>query len=198
MKKFCYLLLIVILASCERREQSVESNDQQDDNPQVTEILSPLEVLIDKMIAQTTEKRILDIRSAPNAESTVDHFGVGLSLRNGEMNRSDSAARAYLVKKGIFARDDLSSIILVSYARKIRDEPIDIDAQVSFYRDYWAAKDLIAPLNISCPTCNMDMEVHLYGRGVSKDYPETEYFGGICPEEHEFLYYHKEGWIPRP
>ena len=187
-----YLLVItLIICSCESRKTKDDV-----DPPQSILPVTPFEAYLDVLIQNTTEERKAEIRSAPAAEWTVDHFGAGLALRNGGLNASDSEVVAYLKRNGIWHRDDLSSIVLLSYARKIRGEDLDIEGQFKEYRDYWSKDDIIAPTNIECPTCRSEMDVYYRGLGgVNAPSKNKKYFGGDCPKEHYFLYYHKDGWV---
>ena len=43
----------------------------------------------------------------------------------------------YFHKMGVFHPDDMSGIILTSYYRRLRNEPLQVDAQVKYCQDYW-------------------------------------------------------------
>ncbi|MDN5213033.1 hypothetical protein QQ020_13280 [Fulvivirgaceae bacterium BMA12] len=67
------------------------------------------------------------------------HFGTGRAIRNNWdlwSKRKNSLVK-YFNKHGIFHPDDISSIILTSFHRKLNNNPIDLDSQVKSYKDYW-------------------------------------------------------------
>lgn len=195
MKSFIIItipIISILLCSCEDQKTNTNLDHSKNDLPAKT----PLEIYIDSLIENTTEERKAEICSAPMAELTVDHFGAGLALRTGELNSSDSEVLTYLTRNGIWHRDDLSTIVLLSYARKIRGEDLDIEGQFKEYRDYWAKEDIIAPTDIKCPTCKSEMNVYYRGMGgVNAPSKQKNYFGGDCPKNHHFLFYHKDGWV---
>lgn len=43
----------------------------------------------------------------------------------------------YFFKLGIYHPDDMSSIILKSFHRKLNNKEIDLESQVNFYKEYW-------------------------------------------------------------
>ena len=65
---------------------------------------------------------------------------------------------------------------------------------VEHIRDWWQEGDIVAPLEIQCPTCHSEMEIGFGGTGLTKSHPERKYFLGRCPDRHHYLYYHKVGW----
>lgn len=58
-------------------------------------------------------------------------------MRNNWSLWGDSGLSKWFKSIGIFHADDMSSIILDSLVRSLKDEPIDLDGQVKFYQDYW-------------------------------------------------------------
>jgi hypothetical protein len=67
------------------------------------------------------------------------HFGAGLSIRNGWdfWKKKKNSLKRYFNRKGIFHPDDISSIILTSFHRKLNKTEINLDEQVRFYKEYW-------------------------------------------------------------
>ena len=65
------------------------------------------------------------------------HFGLGMGLRNGWGLWGGSRLAKYFNAMGIFHPDDMSGIILESYVRQLRKEPIRLDEQVAYYKKYW-------------------------------------------------------------
>lgn len=49
----------------------------------------------------------------------------------------DNDLYKWFAAKGIFHADDMSGIIFTSFERRLRNEPIDLDGQIEFYKNYW-------------------------------------------------------------
>ncbi len=159
------------------------------------ELPDALETLISEMITNTTEDQKREIRQAPAAEVMVDHFGAGLALRNGVLNQKNSEVRKYMMRKGLFAPDDLSTIVLLSAVRSIRGEPIDLEGQIKGYREFWEKLDQVAPTDLECPKCKKEMDVGYWGP-ADPAHPDRAHFYGTCENRHAFYFYHKDGWKP--
>ena len=67
------------------------------------------------------------------------HFTTGMAMRNmWELWDKRSILNHYFNSIGIFHADDMSAIIMESFKRILNGEPIELDKQVKFYKDYWA------------------------------------------------------------
>jgi hypothetical protein len=66
------------------------------------------------------------------------HFGAGLSMRNGwKLWKGKNSLARYFHSIGIFHPDDMSSIILTSFHRRLNGKNIELASQVRYYQDYW-------------------------------------------------------------
>jgi hypothetical protein len=65
------------------------------------------------------------------------HFGFGQWLRNNWGLWKGSKLKDWFVEKGLQHADDMSGVILTSFWRQLNDKPIDLDAQIKHYQDYW-------------------------------------------------------------
>lgn len=65
------------------------------------------------------------------------HMGFGMWMRNNWQLWGGSRLSAYFNNMGIYHPDDMSGIILASYHRYLRGEPIELEAQIKMYQDYW-------------------------------------------------------------
>ncbi len=73
-----------------------------------------------------------------NTAVTELHFGTGMGIRNGwELWKGKNRISRYFRSKGISHPDDMSSIILTSFHRKLNNKPIDLNSQIDYYRNYW-------------------------------------------------------------
>lgn len=69
------------------------------------------------------------------------HFSIGMKLRNDWELWHGSTLAKWFNEKGIYHADDMSSIILLAYYRKVNGEDIKLDKQIKEYRDYWDKVD---------------------------------------------------------
>lgn len=65
------------------------------------------------------------------------HFGFGMWMRNNWGLWGGSRLSAYFAKRGIRHPDDMSSIILTSYYRKLEGKDPDVKSQLEYYKKYW-------------------------------------------------------------
>ncbi len=65
------------------------------------------------------------------------HMTTGLWIRNNWGLWQGSRLSRYFNGLGVYHPDDISSIILYSYVRHLRDEYVDMSNQIKFYQMYW-------------------------------------------------------------
>jgi hypothetical protein len=66
------------------------------------------------------------------------HFGAGMWLRNNWVRGDrDTAFANYFHSLGIYAPDDISSIVFTSLHRTLNKKAIDLDKQIEPYKKYW-------------------------------------------------------------
>ncbi len=65
------------------------------------------------------------------------HHGFGTSLRNKWGLWKGSCLSKWFKDQGIRHPDDMSGIIMKSYWRYLKKKPIDLDAQIEYYKNYW-------------------------------------------------------------
>lgn len=103
------------------------------------------DILVDKEIFRATLE---------NNAITMSHFSLGRWVRNNwHLWWSEKLASEYkdnnypqerpeIVKYfnsvGIIHADDMSGIILTSYHRHLNQKPLDVEAQIKKYKQYWA------------------------------------------------------------
>lgn len=74
----------------------------------------------------------------PDGEfSVIVHHSFGTYLRNSWGLWKNSKLAHYFYERGIFHPDDMSNIILTSYQRRVKEEPIDLDEQIRQHKEYW-------------------------------------------------------------
>jgi len=66
------------------------------------------------------------------------HHGLGGWIRNNwELWVEESPLHTYFKKLGLHHADDMSSVILTSYHRKINNKELELDSQIKEYIEYW-------------------------------------------------------------
>lgn len=65
------------------------------------------------------------------------HFGLGMWMRNNWRLWRNSKLSRYFNGLGIYHTDDMSSIILQSFYRKLKGDALNLDKQVNYYKEYW-------------------------------------------------------------
>ncbi|TFF39125.1 DUF6794 domain-containing protein [Mucilaginibacter psychrotolerans] len=81
----------------------------------------------------------LQFKTMPESEAvSSEHFSMGLWIRNNWIrgNRNPPLIK-YFKSIGLYNPDDISSVILLSYHRKLNNKPLNIKAQVDEYTAYW-------------------------------------------------------------
>jgi len=81
---------------------------------------------------------IEEIQQMPEQDFLAkSHFGLGRWMRNNWSLWGGSRLSKYFKDMKIFHPDDMSGIIAKSYWRYLNKEPLRLEEQVKFYKDYW-------------------------------------------------------------
>ncbi len=75
--------------------------------------------------------------NTPEAQLYKYHHGLGQWLRNCWGLWNGSVLRTYFMKLGLTHADDMSSIVLVSFHRSLHGKPVELEAQLLKYKQYW-------------------------------------------------------------
>lgn len=65
------------------------------------------------------------------------HHSFGMYLRNNWRLWGETKLVKHFREMGVFHPDDMSSIILDSYQRRLKGEQIKLEEQIKYYQDYW-------------------------------------------------------------
>lgn len=203
-----FALLGVLFAGCDQQVKKATEEVTQDPQREHSDPFAvmedegtadgPIPKTLDEALALmmeglTDEDRKL-VEDAGEAYAILTHFGGGMGMRNSWGLWDDSPLSRYFARLGIFHADDMSDIINKAFSRRVRGKEIQLDDLVQYYRDYWEERDIIAPLDLKCPHCGLEMVISSIREGVSKAHPDRVYFSGSCPDSEEFVFYHKDGW----
>lgn len=95
-----------------------------------------------KMFFDEEKKSIKD-----NSEDEMGmyHFGLGMWIRNNWGLWSGGPLQDHFKKLGLWHADDMSGVILTSFSRHLKNEPLDVEGQVQYYLDYWKEKGISNP-----------------------------------------------------
>lgn len=88
-------------------------------------------------LSEMLHPKFIEKLKAGEDEAINQHFGLGLWIRNNWGLWAGSRLAVYFREIGIGHPDDMSGIILTSYLRHLNNRPIELEAQIKFYQDYW-------------------------------------------------------------
>jgi hypothetical protein len=88
---------------------------------------------------QWAQAELDNFRNRPESDAVMElHKGTGMWIRNNWIyGDRDTALKNYFKELGIYAPDDISSIILTSLHRTLNKKEIELDKQVETYKAYW-------------------------------------------------------------
>ena len=86
-----------------------------------------------------TKQQLDSFKKKDERKALADiHFGAGMWVRNNWVRgHSDTSFANYFHSLGIFAPDDISSIVFISLHRTLNKKAIDLDKQIEPYKKYW-------------------------------------------------------------
>ena len=74
------------------------------------------------------------------------HLGLGMALRNNWGLWHRSALARWFNRRGVYHPDDMSSIILTSYVRRLRGEPLELEERIEASIRYWRDQEMEAAI----------------------------------------------------
>jgi hypothetical protein len=106
-----------------------------------TNLDEAIQLVIDELLKD--DENINNILNLSEEDFTVNaHHSYGQYLRNNwGLWTKDSPMVKWFINKGIYHADDMSSIILTSFYRKVHSKDIELENQIKQYRDYWEEVD---------------------------------------------------------
>lgn len=96
---------------------------------------------LDKILSEAEDEDWF--KSATEKEAIAhSHHGLGTMIRNDwGLWVEDSDLHQYLKNLGLKHADDMSSVILTSYHRKINGKELELDEQVKYYIEFWKKQE---------------------------------------------------------
>jgi hypothetical protein len=89
---------------------------------------------LDRILPQSEK---LMIRLSSDSSMLSYHRGLGMALRNEWGLWQGSKISKYFKDQGIHHADDMSSIILKSYWKRLHNQPLQLEEQIAYYKVYW-------------------------------------------------------------
>lgn len=158
MNKLIVIVLLLIAGVPQLKAQKGGSNpanripcEELEDNPAFikadtlpTQIGRQPETLEESLLAldrllNPYQKRFLTCLSEEEARVTL-HFGMGAWVRRAFGLWDASPLRYHFLEMGVLHPDDMSDIILLSYCRRLKGEPLAVQQQVDYFQRYWRAQ----------------------------------------------------------
>ena len=119
------------------------------------------------LACQLPPRDLQELTAASEEDLALYHLGLGMGVRNGWGLWGDSRLAHHFREIGIQHPDDMSAIILDSLWRRLHDQPPDVDGQVEYYQEYWAAYREITP-----PACPDDGRIEEMVRVTESSHPD--------------------------
>jgi hypothetical protein len=176
-------MIILVTASCvpgliSLKKQPYVPIDLNDCFVQLDSILSPAE---------------LDtLRNWTEEDMNMAHMSLGLWIRNNWGLWRGSRLSKWFNAQSIWHPDDMSGIILTSYWRYLNNRPMELDAQIKYYVDYWI--DHSYPDTLKCSICGKKLKnFYMEGVGVDANYPYVVTSVLFCSKKHPWFYSRSHG-----
>ena len=148
-----------------------------------------LVVLAKKTPAHTLEQ----MRRAPEADMVLYHHGLGTWMRNNWGLWARGPLYWHFYALGLEHPDDMSGVILDSFWRYLREEPLQVEEQVEKYQSYWRVAKQPDPS--SNPQCLTSIEIVL---GLHREFPDGSpriiHMGKCCSDGQVWSYETDRGW----
>jgi len=139
-----------------------------------------------------------DVKASMRCGSEGDmshyHFALGLWVRNNWGLWAGGPLAEHFRGLGINHPDDMSGIILTSYWRQLQKRPLELDAQVRYYQNYWAAH--ADPGVFTCPNSGVDTAATIWFHAEIPPDRWVVYHVVDCGEGVYWVYEKSEGWQP--
>ncbi len=82
-------------------------------------------------------KFIEKFKNGGKEASIEQHFGLGLWMRNNWGLWAGLRLAKYFNEIGVFHPDDMSSIILSNFQLHLNGKPLEVERQVTYFKEYW-------------------------------------------------------------
>jgi len=142
---------------------------------------------LDNMLTSQFKK---EIKENHEKRMTKYHFGLGGWMRNNWGLWSGSKLSEWFKTKGVTHPDDISAIILDSYCRYLRNEPLGLEKEFAYYIRYWKIRE--KPNDIPCENGKL-----LFGLTDTREVIPYYFHIARCPKEESYIVFDLDtGWYP--
>jgi len=133
-EKIICIIVICVISSCFIQRKTNNCNSYPKNYVPID-----LNDAIEYLNCHWSEKNKKEFSSLPEKESVAKlHFGIGMGIRNGwELWKGENDLVKFFNSYEVFHPDDMSSIILTSFHRKLNGKEINFEYQAQYFRDYW-------------------------------------------------------------
>lgn len=87
-----------------------------------------------------TYAEIKEFQQVTEQQIVLYHHGIGRWIRNNWGLWEGGPLQDYFKEMGLWHADDMSGIILKSFHRHINNQPLNVEEQVQYYKDFWNKK----------------------------------------------------------
>ncbi|MDY7092174.1 MAG: DUF6794 domain-containing protein [Acidobacteriota bacterium] len=147
---------------------------------------------MDRMLSEDF-KRSLACGTAKDAKWY--HLSLGRWMRNNWGLWGGGPLAEHFNELGIFHPDDMSGILVASYYRRLRGEPIRLEEQIRYYQEFWAAH-LPPEEEFVCPGDDEPAEEVGSWEAQRPPEPWIVYHVFECEDGRLWEYEHNQGWSP--
>jgi len=114
------------------------------------------------------------------------HMSLGLWMRNNWGLWKEGPLYDDLSARGLFHPDDMSGLILTSFWRQLHNQPLEIEAQIAAYQEYWRL--VTPPKSRSNSACKGEIKITLFS-GIT-----GLQMGACCDDGVVWSYHVDSGW----
>lgn len=120
------------------QDEAIKLNPSKDPNdPEKFLIPADLAAAHIELSKMLPKEIIQKMKEGTEENMIVWHHGLGTWIRNNWGLWGGSPLQTSLVKLGLKHPDDMSGLILDTYWRYLNGKPLDTEAKIKYYQDYW-------------------------------------------------------------
>ena len=101
------------------------------------------------------QKRLINCLPEDAVRETL-HFSFGTWIRNAWGLWDVTPLRYHFLQRGVLHPEDMSGIILLTYYRKMKGLPLEVDQQIDYYQRYWIAQGVDIDAKLESALQNME------------------------------------------
>ncbi|MBN1151148.1 hypothetical protein JXA84_08035 [candidate division WOR-3 bacterium] len=140
MTKACLIVLFLFSTRlfCEEKNKIQLTPTEDENSPTGYYIPSDIEDCINELDIMLP-RELIDKMTERTEEDMIEyHHGLEKWIRNNSGLWSDSRLSEYFNSMGVFHPDDMFSIVIISYWRNLNGEPIELNEQIKYYKEFWS------------------------------------------------------------